>query len=108
MLYYDVELPLITVLASMQINGFLVDENELRRFGEYLSGKIDAAVIRTAIEKYCASSGDRLEFLAGENPVTFRLNGKETYIARVCLGHSRLNRGYYIKCQQIAEESGMV
>lgn len=43
MLYYDVELPLITVLASMQINGFLVDENELRRFGEYLSGKIDTA-----------------------------------------------------------------
>ena len=39
------------------------------------SGKIDAAVIRTAIEKYCASSGDRLECLAGENPVTFLLNG---------------------------------
>ena len=72
------------------------------------SGKIDAAVIRTAIEKYCASSGDRLEFLAGENPVTFRLNGKETYTARVWLGHSRLNRGYYIKCQQIAEESKTV
>ena len=72
------------------------------------SGKIDAAAIRTAIEKYCALSGDRLEFLAGENPVTFRLNGKETYTARVSLGHSRLNQGYYIKCQQIAEESGTI
>ena len=67
---------------------------------EKIPEKIDAAVIRTAIEKYCASSGDRLEFLAGENPVTFRLNGKETYTARVSLGYSRLNQGYYIKCQQ--------
>lgn len=41
-LYYEVELPLISVLAHMQINGFIVDKTELERFSEMLSEKIDA------------------------------------------------------------------
>ena len=39
-LYYDVELPLINVLADMQINGFYVDKSELARFGEFLQENI--------------------------------------------------------------------
>lgn len=42
-LYYEVELPLISVLAQMQIEGFFLDTDELKRFSEYLSGKIAAA-----------------------------------------------------------------
>lgn len=40
MLYYDVELPLINVLASMQILGFTLDTEELHKFGEILSVKL--------------------------------------------------------------------
>ena len=40
-LYRNVELPLITVLAKMQLYGFLVDRDELERFGYMLSEKID-------------------------------------------------------------------
>lgn len=41
-LYYDIELPLISVLAHMQLNGFLVDKDELTKFSDMLSKKIDA------------------------------------------------------------------
>lgn len=41
-LYYEVELPLISVLASMQIEGFTLDSNELDSFSQYLSKKIKA------------------------------------------------------------------
>ncbi len=40
-LYHDVEMPLLYVLAGMQIEGFLVDAEELDRFAEVLSEKID-------------------------------------------------------------------
>lgn len=39
-LYYDVEFPLIRVLANMQIKGFCVDKEELKRFGEKLNADI--------------------------------------------------------------------
>ncbi len=39
-LYYKVELPLIRVLASMQVTGCQVDTEELYKFGEFLQEKI--------------------------------------------------------------------
>lgn len=39
-LYYDIELPLVTVLADMQKEGIGVDRNSLHEFGEMLSEKI--------------------------------------------------------------------
>lgn len=39
-LYYNVELPLINVLADMQISGFSVDTDELVRFGSFLEEHI--------------------------------------------------------------------
>ena len=41
-LYYEIELPLVCVLAHMQINGFLVDEKALEEFSQMLSSHIDA------------------------------------------------------------------
>ncbi len=41
-LYYDIELPLCTVLAEMEQEGFLVDKTALHDFGESLTGSIDA------------------------------------------------------------------
>ena len=41
-LYYEIELPLCPVLAEMEREGFLVDKDALRRFGESLIGTIDA------------------------------------------------------------------
>lgn len=35
-LYFDIELPLIKVLADMQIKGFYIDKAELKKFGEKL------------------------------------------------------------------------
>lgn len=39
-LYYEVELPLVEVLADMQYTGVLVDRDALKSFGEKLSGGI--------------------------------------------------------------------
>ncbi len=41
-LYYEIELPLVSVLADMQINGFTLDSDALKAFAEFLSGKIEA------------------------------------------------------------------
>lgn len=41
-LYYEVELPLCTVLAEMEGAGFLVDRKQLAEFGEMLDGRIKA------------------------------------------------------------------
>lgn len=41
-LYQEVELPLVTVLAHLEINGFLVDDNQLKKFADKLGEKIDA------------------------------------------------------------------
>ena len=40
-LYYDIELPLCEVLASMEVLGVRVDEDGIKSFGEELSGQID-------------------------------------------------------------------
>ena len=41
-LYYDIELPLVNVLADMQKQGILIDKEQLSVFSEELSGRIDA------------------------------------------------------------------
>ncbi|MGN0107530.1 MAG: DNA polymerase I [Hominilimicola sp.] len=41
-LYRKVELPLVEVLAHLEINGFLVDDAQLKEFSEKLGEKIDA------------------------------------------------------------------
>ena len=40
-LFYDIEMPLVEVLASMQINGVTVDKNNLLQFQSMLSLRID-------------------------------------------------------------------
>ena len=40
--YRDIELPLCRVLADMELEGFLIDRDELKRYGAMLSGGIDA------------------------------------------------------------------
>ena len=40
-LYQTVELPLCTVLAEMEVEGFLIDRKALTEFGQMLSGRID-------------------------------------------------------------------
>lgn len=40
-LYYDIELPLIRVLADMQILGIKIDRSSLQEFGDTLSAQID-------------------------------------------------------------------
>ena len=42
-LYQEVELPLCTVLAEMETEGFLIDRGALVQFGEMLAGRIDTA-----------------------------------------------------------------
>lgn len=43
-LYYEIELPLVTVLADMQIDGIKIDTEQLQEFSEMLSGKLDLLV----------------------------------------------------------------
>ena len=41
-LYQEVELPLVTVLAHLEISGFVVDDHQLKEFADKLGEKIDA------------------------------------------------------------------
>ncbi len=43
-LYYDIELPLVLVLADMQIYGIKIDTNQLEEFSETLTKRIDDLV----------------------------------------------------------------
>ncbi len=40
-LYREVELPLVSVLAHLEINGFMIDDGQLKEFSEKLAAKID-------------------------------------------------------------------
>lgn len=44
-LYYDVELPLITVLADMQTEGMYIDRERLSEFGKMLGARIDELTV---------------------------------------------------------------
>ena len=43
-LFYDIEMPLARVLASMENAGFLVDRNSINSYGEVLEKKVDSLV----------------------------------------------------------------
>ena len=69
-LYYDVELPLINVLADMQIEGFKVDADELTKFGAFLQDnieKFEKEIHALAGEKFNINSPKQLgEILFGK------------------------------------------
>lgn len=69
-LYYDVELPLTEVLANMQLEGFKVDSDELKKFGEMLKLRIDElekSIYALADEEFNINSPKQLgEILFGK------------------------------------------
>lgn len=69
-LYYNVELPLINVLADMQISGFSVDKDELIRFGNFLEEHIkllEQKIYELADEEFNINSPKQLgEILFGK------------------------------------------
>lgn len=61
--YREIEIPLCRVLASMEHEGFLLDNGELKRYGEMLSGGIDALteeIYELAGEKFNINSPKQL------------------------------------------------
>ena len=62
-LYFDVELPLVEVLADMQINGMYVDRQRLHEFGNMLAARIDeltASIYSMAGEEFNINSPKQL------------------------------------------------
>lgn len=62
-LYYDVELPLISVLADMEFIGFTVDAEKLKRLGKELDIKIDTltkSIYEIADEEFNINSPKQL------------------------------------------------
>ncbi len=62
-LYYDVELPLVKVLARMQVKGFCVDKAELKAFGSMLNVDIERLtdeIYELADEKFNINSPKQL------------------------------------------------
>lgn len=62
-LYYDMELPLTKVLASMEILGFQVDKEQLIAFGKELDGQMkaqEAAIYQLAGEEFNINSPKQL------------------------------------------------
>lgn len=78
-LYYDIELPLVEVLASMQNIGMFVDKNALKEFGENISGRItrlEESIYNYAGEKFNVNSPKQLGVVLFE---TLKLpHGKKT------------------------------
>lgn len=69
-LYQEVELPLVTVLAHLEINGFLVDDNQLKEFADKLGEKIDALtneIYMLAGEEFNINSPKQLGVILFEN-----------------------------------------
>ncbi len=63
MLLHEVEIPLAQVLASMELEGFLIDTEELKTFGEELQGLIaglEQEIYRLAGEKFNINSPKQL------------------------------------------------
>lgn len=62
-LYFNVELPLVRVLADMQIKGFCIDREELKNFGDNLKIEIDRltdAIYQAAGEEFNINSTKQL------------------------------------------------
>lgn len=62
-LFQEIELPLCTVLAETELNGFLVDKDELARFGKALEGAISddqTRIFEIAGEEFNISSPKQL------------------------------------------------
>jgi len=60
---YEVELPLVVVMAAMEFEGFKVDKDELTKFGEMLTKEIDtltAVIYEMADEKFNINSPKQL------------------------------------------------
>ncbi|MCC8160007.1 MAG: DNA polymerase I [Oscillospiraceae bacterium] len=69
MLYREVELSLVTVLAHLEINGFLVDDEQLKAFSEKLGEKIDTLtkeIYILADEKFNINSPKQLGIILFE------------------------------------------
>lgn len=108
-LYYEIELPLSNVLASMQYNGVLLDINSLNQFGESLDLKIEKLtndiynlagevftinspkqLSKILFEKLClptykknktgySTDSDTLEFLKDKHPIIDLIIDYRTY-----------------------------
>jgi len=52
-LFSNIEMPLVSVLAQMQFNGMLVDESELKDFGDTLKGQVE-----TLAHEICDLAGE--------------------------------------------------
>lgn len=62
-LYREIELPLVTVLAHLEINGFLVDDEQLKAFADTLGTQIDkltAMIYEMAGEEFNINSPKQL------------------------------------------------
>lgn len=69
-LYYDIELPLVKVLAEMQIYGVFVDKNELKRFGDMLKDRLTVLtenIYHEAGEEFNINSPKQLGNILFEN-----------------------------------------
>lgn len=69
-LYYDIELPLVKVLAEMQIYGVFVDKNELTRFGDMLKDRLTILtenIYHEAGEEFNVNSPKQLGNILFEN-----------------------------------------
>ena len=68
-LYYKIELPLISVLADMQKEGFKADSDMLKRFSELLSGraqKLEEEIFELAGEEFNINSPKQLGIILFE------------------------------------------
>lgn len=95
-LYYEVELPLTEVLASMQLAGVYVDKDALRQFGDMLATRISALqkeIYDLAGEEFNINSPKQLgEILFGKLGLRGGKKNKNGYSTNVDVLHKLLDK----------------
>lgn len=82
MLYYDIELPLVEVLASLEFFGFRIDKQELEKMSEALDKKLKGIVqevFEIAGEEFNLNSPRQLGRILGDKMGLPLKKGKQSY-----------------------------
>lgn len=61
----------------------------------------DVYVMQAAIENYCLRHGLTMEYISKEKPITFLVDGKRKYEAKLELVKGRFYSGYAVYCEEV-------
>lgn len=92
------------LLWKLKRKGFYIDLDEDYAFpGKKGAVRPNVYAMQAAIENYCLQNDHTIKYLRKQEPIRFRLDGKEIYTAKLQF-FWRGKASYVIHCQQWKEE----